>query len=212
MKALLRGTALVAVLLAGACVHAPDVAPVLDLTDRDCTAAPSLAGALPTVATVDGDRDKPTTATLDLQSTCVSGPNGKALYAVFALPDGGPYTVSLSSVPLGRSLFAPHASVLDGQGAVMRELATSSFMFRGTNLTVLYRSHPGERYLLVTSDPPNVGKPLSRINETVQQTVASTGYATFVMYTGSDIPMSTTWAHNGQVVVGVVSDKPPPKK
>jgi hypothetical protein len=212
MTALLRGAALAAVLMAAACAHAPDVAPVLDLADRDCTAAPSLAGALPAVAIVDGDREKPVIATLDLTSPCVSGPNGKALYALFALPDGGPYTISLSSVPLGRSLFAPHASVLDAQGAVLRELATSSFMFRGTNLTVLYRSHPGERYLLVASDPPNVGKPLSRINETVQQTVASTGYATFVMYTGSDIPMSTTWAHNGQVIVNVVSDKPPPKK
>ena len=79
------------------------------------------AGAFPTEAIVDGDREKPTIATIDLQSACVAGKSGKALYAVFALPDGGPYTVSLSSVPLGRSLFAPHASVLDAQGAVLRE-------------------------------------------------------------------------------------------
>ena len=64
MKTLLRGTALIAVLMAGACVHAPDVAPVLDLADRDCAATPSLAGAFPTEATVDGDREKPAITTM----------------------------------------------------------------------------------------------------------------------------------------------------
>ncbi|HXC54015.1 MAG TPA: hypothetical protein VNU97_01850 [Rhizomicrobium sp.] len=208
-----RGIALLAVLAAAACAHAPpDVAPILDLADRSCVPEPALAAALATAATVDGDREKPAVATIDAQTPCLAGPAGKSLYVLFALPGGGPYTISLSSVPLGRSLFAPRASVLDGDGKLLRDLPIDGFLFRGTNLTTLYRSHPGERYLLVASDPPSVGRLISRVNETVQQTYASTGYATFVIYTGSDIATDTTWAHNGEVTLSVVADKPAPKK
>lgn len=209
MKAARSPSALACVLLAASCAHAPpDVAPVLDIADRACVAAPALDGAVATVATVDGDSEKPSVATLTPLSPCLAAPDGKALYAVFALPDGGPYTLRIASMPLGRSLLAPRASVLDEHGATLHELPVSSFLFRGPELAALYRSHPGERYLLVRSDVASAGRPLTRVQETVQQTYASTGYATFVVYTGSDLSSSTTWALNGEVRVSVIRDKP----
>ncbi len=210
MTAHLKAAALLSALMAAGCATPPlDVPPVLDLAGHECTETPSLAAAVPVVAIIDGKSEKPSTTMLDANSPCLARPAGKALYALFAVPDGGPYTISIASVPLGRSLLAPRASVLDDKGGLVRELPTSSFMFRGTYFTALYRSHAGERYILVESDPPSVGKPLSRVHETVQQTYLSTGYATVVVYTGSDIAMNTTWAHNGEVIVNVVGDKPP---
>jgi hypothetical protein len=209
MQRLKNGATLAAVLaLAGCATPPPDVQPVLNVLQDSCPASPALGGAVETVSTIDGDSEKPATATLDLQSPCVTTTDGKALYAVFGLPDGGPYTIRVSSVPQGSSILAPRAVVLDGNGQVMREVPVTSFMFRGATFAALYRSHPGERYLVVRSDVASAGKPLSRVMERTRETVASTGYATFIIYTGSDLPMNTTWSLNGKVLVSVVADKP----
>ncbi|MBS0471938.1 MAG: hypothetical protein JSR60_12750 [Proteobacteria bacterium] len=197
----------IALLLAG-CATPVSVPALTDIGDRSCDPAPVLAAAVPTTATIDGDREKPAIVTVNAKSGCLQTSDGSALYALFALPDGGPYTVRVSSVPQGASLMAPRTSVLDDKGELIAELPVSSFLFRGDNLTILYRTHPGERYLLVRSDPRTVGKPLSRIKEAVQQTVVSTGYAAMIIYTGSDLPMDTMWSHNGLLRVSVVADKP----
>ena len=198
-----------AALLVSACVTPPpDVPPLLEVTSANCAAAPDLSAAVPTVVTLDGDDEKPAVVTLDANSRCLAGTTGKSLYAIFAIPEGGPYTISLSSVSLGSSILAPKAEVLDAQGAVLHELPASGFLFRGTNLTSLYRSHAGERYLLVESDPANVGKPLQRLKENVQVTAVSTGYVYVEIHTGTDVASTATWSHNGQISVSVVHDKP----
>ena len=202
--------ALLAALDVAGCAHPPpDVAPLLTVATDSCATSPTLGSAVPTAATIDGDTEKPATAMLDEHSPCLATSDGKALYTVFALPDGGPYTIRVASVPQGSSILAPRAIGLDAAGQVVRELPVTSFMFRGNNFVALYRSHDGERYLLVRSDVPTAGQPLARIQESIQQTVASTGYATFIIYTGSDLPMNTTWALNGKILVSVVADKPP---
>ena len=212
MRRIVQGSILIAALsLAGCATPPPDLPPLLSISENNCDSVPNLAGAIPTVATVEGDDVKPAGVTLDIGSHCLNNKDGKALYAVFALPDGGPYTVSLGSVPVGRAIFAPRASILDAQGTPVRDLPVTGFMFRGDAFTTLYRSHPGERYLLVTSDPATVGKSLQQLHETVQHTYISTGTAIVVINTGSDVASDTTWAHNGHIYVTVVSDKPPKK-
>ena len=94
---------------------------------------------------------------------------------------------------------------------LVRHLPASSFLFRGTNLTSLYRSHAGERYLLVESDPANVGKPLQRVKENVQVNTFAVGYAYVEIHTGTDVASAATWSHNGQISVSVVRDKPAKK-
>ena len=196
-------------LLVSACVTPPpDVPPLLEVSNANCVATPDLAAAVPTTVTLDGDSEKPSSVTIDANSRCLAGNAGKSLYAIFLIPDGGPYTISLSSVLLGRSILAPKAEVLDAQGAMVHELPASSFLFRGTNLTSLYRSHAGERYLLVESDPANVGKPLQRVKESVQVNTFAVGYAYVEIHTGTDVASAATWSHNGQISVSVVRDKP----
>jgi hypothetical protein len=203
---------LAAALFVSACVTPPpDVPPLLEITSENCAAVPDFSAAVPTVVTLDGDDEKPATVTLDAASRCLAGTTGKSLYAIFSIPDGGPYTISLSSVLLGSSILAPKAEVLDAQGAMVHELPASSFLFRGSNLTSLYRSHAGEHYLLVESDPANVGKPLQRVKENVQVTTASAGYVYFEIHTGTDVANTATWSHNGQISVSVVRDKPAKK-
>lgn len=202
---------LLASLIVGACATQPDIPPLLDISAAQCAPQPDLATPIVTVATVDGDSERPSTAALNLHSGCMNGADGKSLYAVFMLPDGGPYTISVSSLPQGRCVFAPRATVLDAQGVKLRQLPPTSFLFRGRNLTALYRSHPGERYLLVSSDAPSVGKPLRRVQETVQATMIAAGGIFVTVYTGSDIASEATWSYNGEVSVSVVSDKPAKK-
>lgn len=200
---------LTAALLVAACAsQAPDVPPLLEVANAYCAATPDLAVAVPTIVTLDGDSEKPASVTIDANSRCLAGDTGKSLYAIFSIPDGGPYTINLSSVPQGRAIFAPKAEVLNAQGTMVHELPASGFLFRGSNLTSLYRSHQGERYLLVESDPASVGKPLQRVKENVQATYFSTGYVSFTVYTGTDIASAATWSHNGQISVSVVRDKP----
>jgi hypothetical protein len=203
-----RNAALLLSLLVGACATPPDVAPLLDLSTARCALKIERSNAVGTVPTIAGDDEKPSIVTLDLRSPCVEDASGKSLYALFYLPDGGPYTVSVSSVPLGRSVFAPRAAILDAQGAELRRLPTSSFLFRGSNLTALFRSHDGDRYLLVTSDLSSVGKPLRRSQESVQIYTTSSG---FTIHTGTDVLSESTWSLNGQVAVSVVGDKPKAK-
>jgi len=208
----LRCAAPLVALLAGACLSPPpDLPPLLDISAAQCTPRPDLASAVGTVATIQGDSEKPSTASLNLRSGCIAGVDGKSLYAVFAMPDGGPFTISVSSLPQGRSLFAPRATMLDAQGVELRQLPASSFLFRGPNLTALYRSHPGERYLLVSSDPPSVGKPLRRLQENVQATTAGSAGIYVTVYTGTETASEATWSHNGVVSVSVISDKPAKK-
>lgn len=212
LRLLPRVFSLAAALLVSACVTPlPDVPPLLEITSANCAAAPDLSAAVPTVVTIDGDDEKPALATLDATSRCLAGTTGKSLYAIFSIPDGGPYTINVSSVSLGSSILAPKAEVLDAQGAVLHELPTSSFLFRGTNLTSLYRSHAGERYLIVESDPANVGKPLQRLKENVQVNAVATGYVYVEIHTGTDVASTATWSHNGQISVSVVRDKPAKK-
>jgi len=211
MSTALRIAALLTVLCVGACATPPDIPPLLDISAAQCTQQPDLANAIVTVATVDGDSEKPRTATLNLRSGCIDGADGRSLYAVFAMPDGGPFTISVSSLPQGRSVLAPRARILDAQGVEVRRLPPSSFLFRGPNLTALYRSHPGEHYLVVSSDPPSVGKPLRRLQENVQATTAGAGGIFVTIYTGTDIASEATWSHNGEISVSVVSDKPAKK-
>ena len=208
-RAAARCAVLLAALAAASCASKPpDIAPILDIAARDCPTAASLAVATPVAATQAGDSLKPVMATIDERAPCLAGDDGKSLYALFRLPDGGPFTISLASLTLGRSLFAPRADMLDDQGAEIRQLPQSSFMFRGTDLTVLFRSHAGERYLLVRSDVKSAGKPLSRVSGSVQQTVVPIGYGAVSVYTGSETSTDTTWSLNGEVRVSVVADKP----
>ena len=192
--------------LLAACVQGPPpLSPTVSLESRICTAKPELGGAAPLAL---GDKD--VTVTLDGDVACFKPPGGeKRVYSVFLLPPvAEPYIVSVTSTPRGRALFTPRLQLLDADGKVLREVGREAFLFHGVSLYAGLRSHDGEQYLLVMSDPQTTGQEESHIvDSTHVSTVASGGFVATV-HTGSEQTNSYTYAHNGQITVAV---RPVPK-
>lgn len=118
------------------------------------------------------------------------------------------YIISVASTPLGTGVFAPHVTLLDASGAPLREIARDKIVFRGNDLSVLFRSHPNERYLLVASDPGSVGQSVEQVKETTGTTTMAGGLAYFSYTTGDDTTKSYVYAHSGQITVTVSAIEP----
>ena len=193
-----------ALLLAACATQEPSVPPALTLDALACDSELKLTGAIPVVLSENKnafEAAKPATA--EFGSTCVTGSDGaRRSYAVFALPSlGEPYLLRVTSLPLGPTLLSPRLLLLDEHGRVLRERARDTFVFKGTALYSGVRAHPEERYLVVESDPASVGQEVPHIAGQVQQTIASTGFVTIVIYSGSEQKRSLVYAHNGKVSV-----------
>ena len=189
------------------CTTAPAPPPILTLDARICAARPDLAAArkLPLEGSSENGSRSPegVTVNLDASTACLKPAGGdKRVYVLFQLPDSTvPYIITVTSTPVGTGLLSPYVEMLDAQGTVVREAPRDSFMFHGMALRVGLRSHPGERYLLVASDPKSVGQTVSQIIEGTQTTMASTGTVVFTIHTGSDTTTTLTYAHSGSVTV-----------
>ena len=192
-----------AALMLSACATKPPPPPLLAITARDCRATPDLTGAI-ALSLKEKDAD-PVQETFDETTPCFSpAPGIGSLYRVFALPDvPDPLVVSIRSTPFGQGVFAPHVTVLDAKGAPLREISHQQFMFRGETLSVLFRSHPGDRYLLIASDPTALGHGISRIEERTQSYMAAAGNAYFSVHTGSDATQHLVFTANGQVTIAI---------
>lgn len=187
-----------------ACVAPKVDPPALTLGERSCAAQPDLAGAL--VLTLK-PKDNVAVESVFGPTTPCFGPAGAAgTYAVMALPDWPEdYIVSVTSIPMGVAIVAPRVQLLDASGKPMREIPHDRFSFHGTSLYAGLRVHPGERYLLVSSDPAAIGHNMSQI---VSSTMAATGataaggaVVTFTMYTGAEANVNLVFAHNGRISV-----------
>lgn len=93
----------------------------------------------------------------------------QTVYAVFHLPTAAqPYTISIDSIPVGDSLFAPEVLMLDADGAVRRTLPWERFNRRGSQLNatvfVDQQNNRDERYLVVKSANAAVGRRGSRLD------------------------------------------------
>jgi hypothetical protein len=89
--------------------------------------------------------------------------------------------------------------LLDPAGQVTREVTLETFLFRGLSLTANLRSHPGERYLIVASEPGAVGRQDARIVSTARATSSSGIVVTY----GNDVNDRYTYAYNGSVTVAI---------
>jgi hypothetical protein len=193
------GCALACALLLCACTPSPGPPPVTSLGDRPCASAPDLASARPVFLS----SDKPVTVDLDASAACLSlGDGARAAYAVFALPESPtPYLVTVSSTPQGETLFDPRAMVLDASGATVQDLPRDAFMFHGATLSVAFRTHGQERFVVVASDPGSVGQQQSQLKAGTQTTTAASGPVIFTVRTGWEKSQNYTYAHNGRVSV-----------
>lgn len=202
MSGRIAAVALAALLLAG-CSSAPVPPPMLSIDADNCAAQPDLAQAQALVLAKDADDAKPVATTFDAKTACFAPtPGAKALYRVFALPqETADYTVSVASAPFGQGIFAPDVSLLDADGKVLRTIPREKFVFRGNALTILFRSHPDEHYLLVSSDPNELGKTFERTQEATQVYTGSTGFGTYQIHTGTDTTNQYIYTANGNVSV-----------
>jgi hypothetical protein len=201
-----RGRIFVSTVLGlAACSHEPPPPPPVLSVTATCTPTPSLAGA--TVAVFNPKDEMPVSEDVGANAPCFEpSPGVKSLYRVFVLPPSDiPYVVSVASTPVGTGVFAPHLTLLDAQGLPRREIPRDSFIFRGTDLSVLFRNHADERYLLVASDPSVVGQSFSRLQETRNANemgaITAAGGAFFTVYTGTDTTTNLVYAHSGKVTV-----------
>jgi hypothetical protein len=185
--------------LAAGCAAAPP--PLLDISNHACATSPDLISAAP--LTLSNPRSPDTVKRrIDDTAPCLQTAQGKSLYAAFRLPDSAsPFMIAVRSIPIGEGLLVPRLLLLDGTGAVKREIGQDSLEFRADTLTALIRSHPDERYLVVASTPQAVGQSDERIVEsTTATTVVSGGYAATV-HSGLDTTHRYVFAHDGLVVV-----------
>lgn len=205
MNGLYRATcagwlALATLLIGCAKAGPPPPEPTVSLGARSCVSEPDLSTAQQVVL----DEEKETKITLDAYSACWESPDRKrGVYAVFSLPSssGAAYLISITSEPLGKGLFAPRVLMLDAKGRETREISRDKFVNHGAALYVGIRSHPGEEYLIVVSDPDMVGKQVSQIQGAVNASTVSTGTGAFNVYTGSESTKTYTLALNGVVSV-----------
>jgi hypothetical protein len=190
--------AVLTVLLA-ACAKPPPP-PTLTLAGRNCVEKPDLASAT-SVPLAD---DKPIKVTLDDKAPCVDAPgSGKAAYAVFSLPvSNDEYMLSVTSVPVGEGRFLPRLVLADGDGKALRDIPPDMFMAHGTALRAGLRPHPGERFLIVSSDPDTIGQSRSQIVEGTQVSTSPVGTAGYIqIHTGFENNVTLTNAYNGTVIV-----------
>jgi len=189
--------------------------PMLAVTAENCAAKPDLTLAQPLILADKPGDEKPVATSFDAQSPCYeSSPGVKSYYRIFQMPAGTvSYTVSVASTPFGQGVFAPDVALLDGNGNKLREIARQNFVFRGSDLTTLFRNHPEERYLLVWSDPDGLGKTFELTKEATQVYTGSTGFSTYQIHTGTDTTSQYIYTANGNVTITLVPiPAPDPKK
>jgi len=185
-------------LLAACATPAPP--PIVSLDGRSCAASPDLAGA----HAVPLDARNPVNLDLDGAAACLEGKGGgRSAYAAFRLPASAkPYLLTVTSTPLGDTLFVPRLLLLGAQGQVLREVARDDFMFHGTALYAGLRAAPAERYLIVASDAPSVGQRVSHIVGESRAIPVPVGIgAVALVRSGSERQQVITYAHNGRVTV-----------
>jgi hypothetical protein len=190
-------------LAAAACASAPKSAPppILSVESATCAALPDLSRS--TALVFDPKDEKALSVDMGAASPCLSrGSDGKSVYAVFALPPGdAPFSITVASAPVGYGLFAPRVELMDDKGAVLRNYAFDSFVFHNEDLSVVFRNHPAERYLVVSAEPHSIGQSVSRVREQTSMTPVVAGPAVFYAHTGSDETTNLVYAYSGKVSV-----------
>jgi hypothetical protein len=190
--------------LLGACGPRNNTLPILTVAAQDCAVAPALAKA--TSLPFNGkDASTQSLAMTDTTPCLSDGKGRKRLYAVFQLPETNriPYTVSVASIAQGNVVFALQITLLNAQGEPVRDIGAETLQFRGGSLTGLFRPHPGEQYLLVTSNPDAVGRHFSRIAQNVSSNVVGSGTMYANIYTGSDTTTDYMFSHSGKIDITI---------
>jgi hypothetical protein len=197
---------LIASLTVAGCAHNPGPPPSVNLSALSC--APSVSLEAPVALSFNPKKETVAALALDGSSKCLEEPSGAhSLYKLFALPEASDsYLIMVTATPWGDTILAPRLMFLDAEGAIKRVTAPSDFVFRGNNLSALLRSHPGETYMVVASDPQALGATVTRITDSTQSQMFGAGRAFFYVHTGSDTTanLSLLPAGSGMIVISAL--------
>lgn len=207
MRLALRARSLVALslaaCLAGCATQNAGPPPLLELSSLHCGQAPGLAG-VPKLVYDPKQDENTTTAVITAASSCFKDAVGSSLYAAYELPSMPlPYIVRVDSEPEGETLMALRVLLYGSDGLLKRQFARKQIFFRGNALSVIFRSHADERYIVVASDPAAVGQKLSRVQDATRSTVVAAYPVMFNMYTGAEATMKNILSENGRVTISL---------
>lgn len=165
------------------CATPPPPPPTLDLSHRSCMSGLETGS----VQTLPADGSAVTTK-IDDTASCRQLPDGsRSSYRIFSLPAGTTQRmVTVASTPIGAGIFAPQVWLLDADYRPLRQLSGEAFLFRGSQLVGSARLHPGDRYVLIGSNPEQVGTEISRLQASTNSSVMSAGMALMTVHTGSE--------------------------
>jgi hypothetical protein len=193
--------ALPLVVLLGGCQTGREVlAARLEVAAPTCATAPAIA---PATAMTQKKKDAPFEATIRFNEAnpCVADAAGnKGVYAVLDLPAGeAGRIVTVTSFAMGQTVFAPRLEFRDAQGALLREVGRDAFMFSGTSLQAQVRQREGERFLVIASDGPSVGKTVEQIQSNRVTSGTMVGMVYVPVNYGTEGKSQLVFAHNGEV-------------
>lgn len=189
--------------LAGCATQAPAPPPLLDLSTLHCGPAPVLIGA-PLLVYDPAKHRNETSAELTVASSCFKDSLGASLYLTYALPAApSPYLVRVDSEPEGATLLALRVLLYGADGSPKREFSRHQIVFRGSALSVIFRAHPDERYLVVASDPRAVGRRLTQLRDATRVTEVAAYPLFFNFYSGTDATVKNTLAQNGRIAISL---------
>ncbi len=178
--------------------------PVVSLEGRQCEARPNLS----TARQVELEARRATVVEVGADTPCWNdnGKTGNAAYAVFALPQApNPYMVRVSSAPHGNAILMPRVQILNESGAVVREMGRQDMQFRSGALGTVARIQPGQRYLVVSSDPQSVGERNARIVGNTTVTTVPVPFGAIQLYDGHDSVHQLQGSHNGVIAVAAMA-------
>lgn len=191
-------------LLTASCVTAPPVAaPVLEYAaNNSCAATPDLSSA----ASLIPERPRAqyiVTAAVTQAAACLTRAERSAtpylLYALPAASESRTFTAGALLEPA--RIFAPHVSLLDANGVVVRDFDSTQFMYRGPVYSVQFRPRAGEAYLLFTAEPMLVGQRYNSVAIGTQTASAYTTVGAVSWTSGVDNTQSRTFSYEGGVQV-----------
>jgi len=200
-----------ALVLAG-CVHPPpprSFPPLLSVDAARCEQSIHFEDATPVIlGQVETNQNE---ILFDENTPCVLRQDGSAAYyRVFRLPaNDQPYLLTVRTRPVGPSYLVITAQFAAGDGKIVQTIGADGFTFRGTSLSALSRSRPGQDYLIVQTDGERVGRPFdqiaeSRIGTTTTTTTTNGKYTytnTYNGYIGSSNNYNFVFSHNGSLHV-----------
>jgi pimeloyl-ACP methyl ester carboxylesterase len=101
------------------------------------------------------------------------------------------------------TLLALRVLLYGSDGSLKREFSRRQIVFRGSALSVIFRGHADERYLVVASDPAAVGHQLSQVRDVTQGTMMAAYPFYFYVYSGTDATLKNILSQNGRVTVSL---------